>query len=195
MRGRTLPRLLAALAALALAAVACGGDDALEAEPAEVAPDPLASLAEPPPGQGVAVIGVEELRFTVTECPEGPAPDDPPLAQRQFAVVGQGTSSDGEFEVSVSQYRSDTGQGDPVLTETTRITYGESDEARGIEAKRTTAGADGAWLDLLDPGADEPLIARRGDAVDVAAEFGPEGARQGDEGTRTGRLRATCPPA
>jgi hypothetical protein len=83
--------------------------------------------------------------------------------------------------------------GEPVLTETARITFGVDDEARGLEAKRTTAGAAGEWLDLADPEANTALIERRGDSYDVRGTFGPEASRAGDDGLETGRLRARCP--
>ncbi|WCO67438.1 hypothetical protein PO878_01730 [Iamia majanohamensis] len=95
--------------------------------------------------------------------------------------------------MEVTRYLSDTGAGEPVVTETARILVGAGDDARGLEATRTTAGPDGAWLDLADPAADGPLVDRRGDEVTVEATFGPEGARAGDAGLVEGRLVLQCP--
>jgi hypothetical protein len=195
-----LRRLVAVVAVAVLAA--CGGGGGGEEEPSDSTsadelspvPDPLETLAEPPPGQGVAVIGIQELSFTVTACTEGPRPEDTPEATLDYLVEGEGDTSDGPFRVEVSRYRSDTGMGEPVLTETARITFGVDDDARGVEAKRTTAGAGGAWLDLADPDATSPLIERRGDSYDVRGTFGPEAARAGDDGLEEGRLRARCAP-
>lgn len=185
---------MAAALALVAAAAACGGNDGPGPASAEVTvPDPLASLAAPDPGRGVAVLGVRELRFTVTACEEGSGTGDTPLATRELQVTGRGEGGDGPFTVTVTRYRSDTGQGVPVVTETATVIYGDDDEARGIEAKRTTAGPGGTWLDLADPEADGPLVERVGDAVDVRATFGPRGARAGDAGLVEGRLRARCP--
>jgi hypothetical protein len=194
-------RRLAVVAALALALglAGCGGgggDDAAETtEPGELSPlpDPLESLAEPAPGQGIAVIGIEELSFTVTACTEGPRPDDTPEATLDYAVEGTGDTSDGPFTVEITRFRSDSGVGEPVLTETARITFGVDDDARGIEAKRTTAGTAGSWLDLTDPEATAALIERKDDSYDIRGTFGPEAARAGDEGLEEGRLRARCP--
>lgn len=191
--------LLRRLAAVALIAglAACSGGSGDEGsgttEPDELSPvpDPLETLAEPTPGQGVAVVGIEELSFTVTACTEGPRPEDTPEATLDYLVEGQGETSDGPILVEVSRFRSDTGVGEPVLTETVRISSGIDDETRGIEAKRTTAG--GEWLDLADPDATVALIERRGDSYDIRGTFGPEGARSGDEGLEAGRLRARCP--
>ena len=188
-------RRLAALTLVA-ALAACGGgggDDGADAPADELSPvpDPLETLAEPPPGSGVAVIGIEELSFTVTACTEGPRDGDPPEATLDHLLEGEGDTSDGPFQVEVSRFRSESGVGEPVLTETARITFGVDDEARGVEAKRTTAG--GEWLDLTDPEADAPLIERRGDSYDVRGTFGPEAARAGDDGLEAGRLRAVCP--
>ncbi|HEU5152668.1 MAG TPA: hypothetical protein VFU19_19415 [Iamia sp.] len=195
---RTVRRLTVVAAVVLLAA--CGGGGGEEASdstaPDELSPvpDPLETLAEPTPGQGIAVIGIEELSFAVTACTEGPRPDDPPEATLDFLLEGEGDTSDGPFRVELSRYRSDTGVAEPVVTETVRITYGVDADARGIEAKRTTAGTGGAWLDLTDPEATTPLIDRKGDAFDVRGTFGPEGARAGDEGLEVGRLRARCAP-
>ncbi|HEX7135441.1 MAG TPA: hypothetical protein VF228_22895 [Iamia sp.] len=194
-----LVRRLAVLAVVALIAglAACGGGGGDEAsdEPAadelSPVPDPLETLTEPTPGQGVAVIGIEELSFVVTGCTEGPRPEDTPEATLDYLVEGEGDTSDGPFQVELSRFRSDTGVGELVLTETARITFGVDDDARGVEAKRTTAG--GEWLDLADPEADTPLIERRGDSYDIRGTFGPEAARAGDDGLETGRLRARCP--
>lgn len=193
-------RLIAA--ALITVLVACGGDgggddaettDSTTPDELSPVPDPLESLGEPPPGQGVAVIGIEELSFTVTACTEGPRPEDTPQATLDYLVEGTGESSDGPFTVEVSRYRSDSGVGDPVFTETARITFGVDDDARGAEAKRTSVGADDGWLDLADPEATTPLIERRGDSFDVRGTFGPEGATASDDGLEEGRLRARCP--
>ena len=178
-----------------------GGDDATE----ETAPDPFA-LDQPDAGQGVAVIGVEQLAFEVTECSEEPGADDTEVAGRELLVAGEGETSDGTFLVEITRFRSDTGAGDPVVTESARITevvdpattIPEAEtsvpvELRGLEARRTTGGADGAWLDLADPSADGPLISQTGDSVDIKATFGPDRARAGDEGLVEGRIRATCP--
>jgi hypothetical protein len=189
-------------------AAACGGgsDDGGDDEGTEeTAPDPYA-LDEPAAGDGVAVIGVEQLTFEVTECSEEPGEDDTAVAVRELLVAGEGETSDGPFVVEITRYRADTGAGDPVLTETARITevldpattVPESEtsvpvELGGLEARRTTGGADGAWLDLADPSADEPLISQTADSVDVRATFGPDRARAGDEGLVEGRIRATCP--
>ncbi|HXH56375.1 hypothetical protein [Iamia sp.] len=122
------------------AACAGGGDGDDDGAPVSApATDRFDALDDVEPGEGSAIIGIEELTFAVTACADGSAPDDPP------------------------------------------------------EAKRTTAGVDGAGLDLTDPDATEPLIDRRGDALDVRATFGPEQARAGDEGPVDGRLRARCP--
>lgn len=195
----TVPRSARRLAAVLVVAglAACGGGGGDEASDSTVpdelgtVPDPLETMTEPPPGQGVAVIGIEELSFTVTACTDGPEADDPPEAMLEYRVEGEGDTSDGPFRVEVSRYRSDTGMGEPVVTETARITFGVDDDARGLEAKRTTAG--GEWLDLTDPEAATALIDRRGDAYDVRGTFGSEGARAGDEGIEVGRLRARCP--
>lgn len=196
----TLRRLAAAAVITVVAALAaCGGGGGEEASdstaPDELSsvPDPLETLTEPTPGQGVAVIGIEELSFTVTACTEGPREGDTPEATLDYMVEGEGDTSDGSFTVEMSRFRSDTGLTEPVLTETVRITFGVDDDARGIEAKRTTAGAAGEWLDLADPEATTPLIERRGDAYDVRGTFGPEAALAGDEGLEVGRLRARCP--
>jgi len=150
-------------------------------------------MAEPTPGQGVAVIGIEQLSFTVTGCTEGPRPGDPPEATLDYLVEGEGDTSDGPFQVEISRFRSDTGVGEPVITETAQVTFGVDDEARGVEAKRTSAGGGGTWLDLTDPEATAALIERRGDSYDVRGTFGPEAARAGDEGLEAGRIRARCP--
>ncbi len=191
----TTRRLVAVVLVAVLAA--CGGgngeeDDAATDELSPV-PDPLETLAEPPPGQGVAVIGIEELSFTVTACTDGPRDGDTPEATLDYMVEGEGDTSDGPFQVELTRFRSDTGVGDPILTETARVTFGLDDDARGYEAKRTTAGSGGAWLDLTDPEATTALIERKGDAYDVRGTFGPEAARAGDEGLEVGRLRARCP--
>jgi len=194
-----LVRRLAAVVVLAGLVAACGGggggeaSDSTEADELSPVPDPLETLAEPTPGQGVAVIGIEELSFTVTACTEGPRPEDTPEATLDYLLEGEGDTSDGPFQVQLTRFRSDTGVGEPVLTETARITFGADADARGIEAKRTTAGLDGAWLDLTDPEASTALIERRGDSYDVRGTFGPEAARAGDEGLEDGRLRARCP--
>lgn len=156
-------------------------------------PDPLESLAEPPPGQGVGVIGIQELSFDVTSCTEGPEEDDTAEATLELRVRGEGELSEGPFAVEVTRYRSDTGDGPPVVTETAQVRLELPDGPAGIEAKRTTAGADGAWLDLTDPDVDEPLIDRADGAIDVRGTFGPAGARAGDEGLEQGRIRASCP--
>lgn len=193
----SLARRLAAIVVVLVGLAACsggGGDDASDTTAGDElssVPDPLETLTEPTPGQGVAVIGIEELSFTVTTCTEGPRPEDTPEATLDYLVEGEGDTSDGPFRVEVSRYRSDTGVGEPVVTETARVTFGVDDDARGIEAKRTTAG--GEWLDLADPEAETPLIDRRGDAYDVRGTFGPEAGRSGDEGLEVGRLRARCP--
>lgn len=188
-------RLAAIVAIIGLAACSGAGDgdasDATAADELSSVPDPLETLTEPTPGQGVAVIGIEELSFTVTGCTEGPRPEDTPEAALDYLVEGEGDTGDGPFRVEVTRYSSDTGVGDEVLTETARITFGIDDDARGIEAKRTTAG--GAWLDLADPEADTALIDRTGDLFDVRGTFGPEGARAGDDGLEVGRLRVRCP--
>ncbi len=194
-----LRRTLAVLAVGCL--VACGGgsadagaDDTAEVDELSPVPDPLESLAEPTPGQGVAVIGIDELSFTVTRCAEGPAPGDPPEATLDFVVEGTGETSDaGAFSIEVTRYRSDTGASQPVITETAQVVFGTGEDARGIEAKRTTAGVDGTWQDLADPDATGPLVERRDAAIDVQASFGPEGAVHGDEGIQEGRIRAACP--
>ena len=196
-------RTLAVLAVALL--VACGGsgaddetadDTAEDVDELSPVPDPLESLAEPPPGQGVAVIGIDELSFAVTRCDDGPAPGDTPEATLEYVVEGSGeTSPDGAFSVEITRYRSDTGAAEPVITETARIVFGEGTEAVGIEAKRTTTGSDGRWRDLTDPEVTSPLVDRSDDAVDVRANFGPEGAVAGDEGIEEGRIRAACPPA
>ncbi|HMJ77674.1 MAG TPA: hypothetical protein VK507_16965 [Iamia sp.] len=194
-----LVRRLAAVVVLAGLVAACGGgggdesSDSTEADELSPVPDPLETLAEPTPGQGVAVIGIEELSFTVTACTDGPRAEDTPEATLDYLVEGEGETSDGPFQVELSRFRSDTGVGEPVLTETARVTFGADVDARGVEAKRTTAGLDGAWLDLTDPDVDAALIERRGDSFDVRGTFGPEAARAGDEGLEDGRLRARCP--
>jgi hypothetical protein len=191
-------RRLAVVAVVAVLA-ACGGgggdeaSDTTAADELSSVPDPLETLSEPTPGQGVAVIGIEELSFTVTACTEGPREGDTPEATLDYLVEGEGDTSDGPFRVELTRFRSDTGVGEPVLTETARITFGVDDDARGLEAKRTNAGASGTWLDLADPEATTALIERRGDSYDVRGTFGPEAGRAGDEGLETGRLRARCP--
>lgn len=137
------------------------------------------------------MLGIEQLTFTVTECSEDPGADDPVEATRELLVRGGGTGSDGPFTVEVLRYRSEADR--PVTSETARIVFGEGEDARGVEAMRTTAGADGAWLDLADPEADGPLISRTGEEVDVRATFGPRGAVEGDPGLVEGRIRAHCP--
>ncbi len=207
---RPLRALSLGLLVLALPfASGCGGgsDGDGDAEDAteETAPDPFA-IDEPAAGEGVAVIGVEQLTFEVTECSEEPGEDDTDVAVRELLVAGEGETSDGPFVVEITRYRADTGAGDPVLTETARITevvdpattIPESEtsvpvELGGLEARRTTGGVDGAWLDLADPSADEPLISQTADSVDIRATFGPDRARAGDEGLVEGRIRATCP--
>ncbi|HEV7719934.1 MAG TPA: hypothetical protein VGO60_01550, partial [Iamia sp.] len=152
-----LVRRLVAIVVLAGLVAGCGGGgadeaaDSTEADELSPVPDPLETLAEPTPGQGVAVIGIEELSFTVTVCTEGPRPEDTPEATLDYLVEGEGDTSDGPFQVELTRFRSDTGVGEPVVTETARITFGADEAARGVEAKRTTAGLDGAWLDLTDP--------------------------------------------
>lgn len=202
MTAALLARRLAATVVgvgLAVALVGCGGgggDDATETtEPGELSPlpDPLESLAEPAPGQGIAVIGIEELSFEVTACTEGPRPDDTPEATLDYLVEGSGDTSDGPFQVQITRFRSDSGVGEALLTETARITFGVDDDARGIEAKRTTAGTTGDWLDLADPEATTALIERKDDSYDIRGTFGPEAALLGDEGLEEGRLRARCP--
>lgn len=193
--------LVLALAALAGCGDDGGGDDASE----DTAPDRYA-IDQPDAGEGVAVIGVEQLAFDVTECSEEPGEDDTEVAVRELLVAGEGETSDGPFTVEITRYRSDTGSGDPVVTEAARITEvvdpdttippAETSvpvELSGLEARRTTGGADGAWLDLADPSADGPLISQTGDAFDIRAIFGPDRARAGDEGLVEGRIRATCP--
>lgn len=206
---RPLRALSLALLVLAIPLSAgCGGGDdegAGEDVTEETAPDPFA-LDEPAAGEGVAVIGVEQLSFEVTECSEEPGEDDTDVAVRELLVAGAGETSDGPFTVEVTRYRSDTGAGATVLTESARITEvvdpattvpaAETSvpvELSGLEARRTTGGAEGAWLDLADPSADEPLISRTGDSIDVRATFGPDRATAGDEGLVEGRIRATCP--
>lgn len=190
-------RRLAVVVAVVVLAACSGGNgeeasDSTAADELSPVPDPLETLAEPTPGQGIAVIGIEELSFSVTACTEGPRPEDTPEATLDYLVEGEGDTSDGPFRVELSRFRSDTGVGEPVLTETVRITFGVDADARGIEAKRTTAGTGGAWLDLTDPEASTALIERRGDSYDVRGTFGPEAARAGDEGLEVGRLRARC---
>lgn len=184
-----------AVLAVTMVLAACGGDDPADDAVDELAPpaNPLESLSEQPPGQGVAVIGIEELSFTVTECADGPGPDDTPEATTELRIEGDGETGEEAFRVEAVRYRSDTGVGDPVITETVRFVFGTEDDARGLQAKRSTAGADGAWLDLADPDATGPLIERTDDSVDVRASFGPEGAVAGAEGIVTGRVRFTCP--
>lgn len=200
----TTSRLLALAVAAALVLGACSGDgddgdeaaateDTEEAGELSPVPDPLESLAEPPPGQGVAVIGIQELSFEVTACVEGPEEGDTPEATLELRVSGEGEVSDGPFTVEITRYRSDTGDGPAVVTETAQVRLDLPDGPVGIEAKRTTAGPGGAWLDLTDPEADEPLIDRSDAAVDVRGTFGPAGARSGDEGLDEGRIRAACP--
>lgn len=197
-RRRAVVVAIAVVALLAVSAACGGGDgegeggaDTTAVDELSPVPDPLETLTEPTPGQGVAVIGIEELTFVVTACTEGPRPEDTPEATLDYLVEGEGSTSDGPFTVELSRFRSDTGVGEPVLTERVRITFGVDDDARGVEATRTTAG--GEWLDLTDPEADSALIDRRGDSYDVRGTFGPEAARAGDEGLDTGRLRARCP--
>ncbi|NLV55995.1 MAG: hypothetical protein GXY13_10330 [Acidimicrobiales bacterium] len=204
----SLRRLLtiAVVAVLVLGTAACGGDDGGdEAEGADrttesdeagelgPVPDAIDSLTEPPVGQGVAVIGVEELSFVVDACERGPEPGDTPEATLEFRLTGSGEMSGATFTVDVSRYRSDTGQGTPVVTETATIAIEADDGPRGITARRTTAGTGGTWQDLTDPDVDEPLIDQLGEAIDVRATFGPEGARVGDDGLEQGRIRAHCP--
>lgn len=194
-RPRPLLRLVA-VAALTAGLIACGnGDDGADETLDELVPptNPLESLAEQPPGQGVAVIGIEELSFAVTDCADGPQPADTPEATTELQIEGTGETSEESFRVEIDRYRSDTGVGTPVVTETVRFLFGTGDDVRGVQAKRSTAGAGGEWVDLVDPEANDPLIDRRDDAVDVRASFGPEGAVHGDDGVEVGRVRATCP--
>lgn len=197
MSRRPRPLLcLAVVATVAAGLLACGnGDDEADEALDELVPptNPLESLAEQPPGQGVAVIGIEELSFAVTDCADGPQPDDTPEATTELQIEGAGETSEESFRVEIDRYRSDTGVGTPVVTETVRFLFGTGDDVRGVQAKRSTAGAGGEWLDLADPEATDPLIDRQDDAVDVRASFGPEGAVQGDDGVQLGRVRATCP--
>lgn len=196
-------RLLVIVAVALLVLGGCGGgddgddgDDATEGTDGSgeaSVPDPLDAVTEPASGEGVIVLGFEELTFTVTDCAEGPRPDDTPEATLDHSLDGEGETDEGSFTVLVTRYTSDTGAGEPVVTETARIVFGTGDDQRGVEAKRTTAGPGGAWLDLADPGADGPLIARQGDAYDARGTFGPIAARAGDDGLQEGRLRATCP--
>lgn len=199
-------RLLTSLAAVSLVVglVACsdGGDDAAESTTETVATgelgpvhDAIESLTEPAAGQGVAVIGVEELSFAVDSCERGPEQGDTPEATLEFRLTGSGEMTGAAFTVEVSRYRSDTGQGTPIVTETATIAIVADDGTRGISARRTTAGSDGAWQDLVEPAADGPLIDQMGESIDVRATFGPEGAREGDEGLEQGRIRAHCPSA
>lgn len=177
-----------------LAIVGCSGDDGDGASsPPPTTADPFAAVEAPTAGSGSAVIGVDRITFTVTSCATGAAPGDPAVARREFALVGSGRVGSTIFAVSVSRYRSDTGQGRATVTETARVATGTGDDQRGLEAKRTTAGKDGAWLDLTDPKADAPLITRAGGTVDIRANFAPEGGRLGDEAVTPGRLRARCP--
>ncbi len=174
----------------------CGGgaDDSAPVAPAPATTtDPSADLADPAPGTGVAALGTDVLDLADVTCTDGPAPDDTAEATREAQVTATGDLDGDVVEVEVVRFRSDTGAGDPVVTETARIGVGEGDAARGLEAKRTTAGPGGTWLDLADPEADAPLIERRGDAVDVRGTFGPEAARAGDEGLVEGRIRLHCP--
>lgn len=191
---RRIPALALTAACLVGAACAGGGDGGDDGSPVTVATtDRFDALGDPGPGEGSAVIDREDLTFEVTACADGAAADDPPEATRESSLTGTGETAEGPFTVEVTRYRSDTGAGTPAVTETARILTGEGVEARGIEAKRTTAGVEGAWLDLADPDATEPLIDRSGDAVDVRATFGPEQARAGDDGLVEGRIRARCP--
>lgn len=154
----------------------------------------MEAMADPEPGAGTARLGEDVLTLTEVVCIEGPSADDTPEASLESTVAAVADLGDGTtVSVEVSRFGSDTGAGDPVVTETARIVTGEGGEARGLEAKRSTSGPDGTWLDLTDPGATEPLVERRGDAIDVRATFGPEGARVGDEGLVEGRIRVRCP--
>lgn len=194
-------RALCIIAAIALALVgACGGDGPDEAaggtEPADAvttAPDPLATLAEPEPGHGVARIGVDELAFSVDDCESGPAEGDTPEATQELRVTGHGETDGEAFTVEITRFRSDSGVGAPVVTETATITVGTGEEARGLAPRRSTAGPGGAWLDLADPEADDPLLDRTGDAVDVQGTFGVDGATAADPGLAPGRIRVRCP--
>ena len=113
-----------------LVVAACGGDDEPEGTddpPEETAPDPL-DIDQPDPGEGVAVIGVETLTFAVTECSEEPGEDDTEVSVRELLVAGEGEVSDGPFTIEITRYRSDTGVGDPVLTEAARFTFDPGEE-------------------------------------------------------------------
>ena len=221
--GRSLLTVVA-LVVLVGAACSSGGDSGAGAGGSgdeQAPPDPREALAEPAPGQGAAVIGFEELTFTVDECVDGPRPDDTPAATLDYEVRGSGRSSDGPFTVSITRFSSDTGTAGPVITETARVVFaevasgdasdlpgsdteGEADAAPGghattgsdgtvVEARRTNAGPKGTWLDLADPTAEGPLVERTGAHVDVRGAFGPPAATAGVAGIEPGRLRATCP--
>src|SRR5688500_11753334 len=88
------------VATMVVGLVGCGGGgDGEAAETSETGelsplPDPLESLAEPAPGQGIAVIGIEELSFEVTACTEGPRPEDTPEATLDYMVEGTGDTSE-----------------------------------------------------------------------------------------------------
>ena len=179
---------------------ACGGggggeaSDSTEADELSPVPDPLETLAEPTPGQGVAVIGIEELSFTVTACTEGPRPEDTPEATLDYMVEGEGDTSDGPFLVQLI----------PLPVRHRRGRAGADRDGRASSSGPTpTPGASrpsapppvstAPGSTSPTPAANTALIERRGDSYDVRGTFGPEGARIGDEGLEDGRLRARCP--
>jgi len=176
---------------------ACGGgsgDDATDrpAASSTTGPDPLTALEEPDAGEGVAVIGSDHLPFTVVVCQTGPAEGDTPEATLELRITGQGEVDGEVFTIEITRFRSDTGVGVPVVTESASVTVGVGDEVRGLVARRSTAGPEGEWLDLTDPEADGPLIDQVGDAVDVRGNFGIDGATAADA-VQSGRVRARCP--
>lgn len=138
---RRIPAL-APIAALLVGAACTGSTDGDDdgAPVSAPATDRFDALDDAEPGEGSAIIGVQELSFAVTACADGSAPVDPPEATRESSLTGTGETAEGPFTVEVTRYRSDTGTGTPVVTETARVLTGEGDEARGVEASGPPPG-------------------------------------------------------
>lgn len=174
------------LVASSLLAACSGSSEA----PPTTAGTTSATLPSVRPGQGVVVLSGDSQRFTVNSCVDGPAVGDTPEATQQFRMGGSGNDGTVDFAVTATRYSSTTGAG-TTLTETVSVTSGRGEAELGIEARRTSLN--GRWLDLKQPGAATPLLARRGKLVTVTGRFGPAGSRAGDKGIVAGQLVARCP--